>query len=107
MTAERGRLIQSDSGFIARQPCGEAVQFGPFAALDARVAEGLFREATAAVPTGTKVLLDAPASNRAAQRLYRRSGMMDAGSNLLMYAGKKPEYRPDLLYALATMGSCG
>ncbi len=107
VTTQRGALLQSESGFIVRQPCGEVVQFGPFAALDAGAAEELFREAAAAVPSGTKLLLDAPASNRAAQRIYRRCGMVEAGSYLLMYAGRKPEYRPDLLYALATMGSCG
>jgi hypothetical protein len=33
--------------------------------------------------------------------------MRVTGSTELMYAGVKPDYRPEMLYGLATMGSCG
>jgi hypothetical protein len=106
-TALRGTLIQNASGFIVRQPCGDAVQFGPFSASDGGSAELLFENASSSVTFGAKVLVDAPASNRSALRLYNHKKMRIAGRNLLMYAGIKPDYRPDLLYGLATMGSCG
>ena len=103
----RGKLLQNESGFIVRQPCGESVQFGPFASLDTRNAVRLFDEALGKVAAGTRIFLDVPRSNRGASRLLHRRGMRVCGSNELMYAGTQPDYRPGLLYGLATMGSCG
>jgi hypothetical protein len=106
-TVGRGELLLDESGFIAVQPSVDAFQFGPFAALDAGCAERMFDAAAKNVAFGTKILVDAPAANRSALRLYNRRRMRMAGSNELMFAGRKPEYRPELLYGLATMGSCG
>ncbi len=103
----RGRLLLEDSGFMVVQPCGAGVQLGPFAALDSSSAEHIFTAALDSVPQGTKVCIDAPASNRSAIRLFSRKGMQVSGSTELMYAGVRPAYRPELLYGLATMGSCG
>jgi Acetyltransferase (GNAT) domain len=106
-TVGRGKLLIEESGFLVIQPCGDAMQFGPFSALDNSTAEHLFDAALHTISLGTKVFLDAPASNRAALRLFNRRRMRITGTNELMYAGIKPEYRPELLYGLATMGSCG
>lgn len=107
VTAGRGRLLQDGSGFISLQPCGDSVQIGPFLAVDSGSATHLFESASGSVTVGTKVFVDAPISNRAALHLFNRKRMKIAGSNLLMYAGKKPHYRPELIYGLASMGSCG
>lgn len=107
VTAGRGVVQRNESGFLTQQPCGAAVQFGPFSATNDRSAERLFDDASVNIASGTKILLDAPESNRAAELLYTRKKMRIAGSNCLMYAGVKPEYRPELIYGLATMGSCG
>lgn len=106
-TAYRGQIIQNESGFIVRQPCGNAVQLGPFSSLHTHAAVRLFDEAVGAIAAGTKIFLDVPFSNRSAARLLNRRGMRVCGSNELMYAGERPDYRPELLYSLATMGSCG
>ncbi len=106
-TAHRGQLLQNESGFIVRQPCGNAVQFGPFSSSNTTGAVRLFDEAVGAVAVGTKIFLDAPLSNRAAVRILSRRGMHICGSNELMYVGTRPDYRADMLYGLATMGSCG
>lgn len=106
-TARRGMLFQDDSSLLIRQPCGDSVQFGPFSAEDAESAARLFNAASRTVSLGMKYLVDVPASNRSALRLFNRRKMRIAGSNLLMYAGKKPAYQPELIYGLATMGSCG
>ena len=106
-TMDRGRALFEESGCIVVQPCGEALQLGPFSALESAAAESLLEAALRTVPLGKKVVLDAPLSNRSALRLYNRKGMRIAGRNDLMYAGVKPDYRPELLYGLATMGSCG
>jgi ribosomal protein S18 acetylase RimI-like enzyme len=106
-TARRGKLVQNESGFLVLQPCGASVQFGPFSALDAATAECLFADAATTMASGTTVVLDAPASNRSALRLFNHKKMKIAGTTSLMYAGKNPEYRPELIYGLATTGSCG
>ena len=106
-TMDRGQVLREESGFIVVQFCGEALQFGPFSALDSGTAEVLFETALRTIPLGKKVFLDAPVSNRSALRLFNRKGMRIAGRNELMYAGVKPDYRPEMLYGLATMGSCG
>jgi ribosomal protein S18 acetylase RimI-like enzyme len=106
-TMDRGLVVREDSGFIVVQLCGEALQFGPFSALDSGTAEDLFETALRTIPLGKKVFLDAPVSNRSALKLLNLKGMRIAGRNELMYAGVKPNYRPEILYGLATMGSCG
>lgn len=106
-TAARGRVSGDQDGFIVRQPAGRSVQLGPFAARNGHAAAGHLRTALAGIPRGTQVYLDAPAANRAAGRLYCRQGMRIAGSSQLMYCGRRPDYRPELLYGLASMGSCG
>lgn len=106
-TAGRGRLLLDESGFAAIQPCGEALQFGPFAALDCGSAARLLDTALRSTPSGAKVYLDSPASNRAAMRMFNRRRMRMCGTTELMYAGRRPDYRPELIYGLATMGSCG
>lgn len=106
-TVGRGRLLLRDSGFLVIQPCGDTKQFGPFSALDSATAEHILNAALLTVPYTTRIYLDSPASNRTALRHFNRRRMRIAGSNELMYAGVKPEYRPELMYGLATMGSCG
>ncbi len=107
VTAGRGKLLQHESGFVVVQPCGEARQIGPFSAPDYSSADALLKAALSTIALGTKFCLDAPASNRLALKLFNRKRMRISGSNELMYAGVKPEYRPEYLYGLASMGSCG
>jgi len=106
-TIGRGRLLFEESGFAAIQPSGDAWQCGPFTALDSGSAERIFDTALRTIPIGSKIYLDSPASNRAALRIFSRRQMRFSGSSELMYAGIRPDYRPELLYGLATMGSCG
>jgi len=106
-TAGRGRLLRGESGFLVVQPCGARSQLGPFSALDSSTAAWLYDAALGSVPQGSRICTDAPLSNRSAVRLFSRRGMQVTGSTLLMYAGDRPDYRPGLLYGLATMGSCG
>ena len=106
-TIRRGILLNNRSGFLVMQPCGAATQLGPFSALEGKGAETLFDAALCTVPGGVTVYLDAPASNRSALRLFNRHRMRIAGTTELMYAGKRPDFHPEYLYGLATMGSCG
>ena len=105
--ADRGRLLRQDLGLVVVQSCGEDSQLGPFSAPGYGTAATLLKDALCTIPYGTKVCLDAPASNRSAAQLFSRNKMSITGSNELMYAGVKPAYQPQYIYALATMGSCG
>lgn len=106
-TVKRGGMLQYEDGFAVLQPCKDSVQCGPFTATNSGSAEQLFTEVINRVPHETKILVDTPASNRAALRLLTHGNMVIAGSSRLMCAGSRPKYRPELLYGLATMGSCG
>lgn len=106
-TIKRGKLLQQGSGFAVVQPCGEMLQIGPLSAPDYCTADSLLKAALNTAQLGTRVCLDAPASNRAGLKLFNQKNMQISGSNQLMYAGVKPDYRPEYLYGLATMGSCG
>jgi GNAT superfamily N-acetyltransferase len=105
--ALRGELLMTESGFLVVQPCGASTQVGPFSAREYDVAEQLFDSALLSVPQGTTLCLDSPDQNCSAPQLFSSRGFRITGSNELMYAGLKPEYRPELIYGLATMGSCG
>src|SRR6185369_6136440 len=106
-TVGRGRLLFDESGFAVIQSCGSARQIGPVSAVEVGRAEHIFETALRTVPIGTRIYLDAPASNRAALGLFNRKQLRIAGTNELMFAGTKPGYRPEYVYGLATMGSCG
>lgn len=106
-TAGRGVIFRHESAFAVLQPCGGSWQVGPFSAQNFSSADALLRGVLNSVPIGTKVCLDAPASNRSALSLFNRKNMHISGRNELMYAGVRPDYKPEYIYGLATMGSCG
>ena len=106
-TAGRGTVIWLKSGFAVIQPGRDAWQLGPFSAPGYSSADAVLKSALLAIPNGAPVCLDMPAANRSACLLYARNRMRICGSNELMYAGVAPQYRPELIYGLATMGSCG
>lgn len=106
-TVGRGILLQNTAGFVVVQPSGNNWQVGPFSATDHSTAGLLLEAALSVVPSGAKVCVDAPARNSEASHLFAHSGMQPSGINSLMYTGTAPAYRPELLYGLATMGSCG
>jgi hypothetical protein len=106
-TVSRGELLTGEAGFAVIQPCGAARQLGPFTALESGMAERLLDAALRKIQPGSRLYLDSPASNRAALRLFNRRKLKISGTTQLMYAGIRPDYRSELLYGLATMGSCG
>jgi ribosomal protein S18 acetylase RimI-like enzyme len=106
-TSRRGTVLAEDGAFAVIQPCGRAVQVGPFSALSPVRAAGLLDGALKGQPAGTAVYIDTPARNREAVTLLQERGFRNQGANLLMYAGVEPDYRPEYVYGLATMGSCG
>lgn len=106
-TSRRGTVLVEDSAFAVIQPCGDAAQLGPFSALSPDRAARLLDRALNSLPAGMTVYVDTPACNRGAVALLQERGFRDHGTNVLMYAGVTPDYRPEYIYGLATMGSCG
>jgi len=105
--AARGRVLASSGGFTVIQPCNGSAQIGPFAALDSACAEALLGDALASIPHDIEIYIDAPAGNTAATDLLGRNGFRKLGTSELMFAGTRPEYRPEYIYGLASMGSMG
>jgi hypothetical protein len=104
-TCERGRLYANSAGFLCCQPWESGTQIGPWGCVAEDEAGELFDRALAGA--GRRVFLDVPAGNNAAAQLLREKGFAVKGSNVLMFLGSKPLYRPDHVFALASMGSMG
>lgn len=105
--AQRGMVLTSPGGSLVLQPCAGSIQIGPWGGAPPDGAAELLQQARATVPAGTRIVLDAPVRNIAAARIFAAAGFTVCGRNSLMFAGITPAYRPELIYALASMGSMG
>lgn len=106
-TTSRGMVVAEESACAVIQPAGGAMQIGPCAALNHAAAGRVLSMTLAAVAAGTIVVCDAPFSNGGCTTLLQAREFVKQGETHLMYAGSKPDYRPDYLYGLATTGSSG
>lgn len=98
--------VAAHDGFMVRTPGDDGMHIGPWGAIS-RQAAAAHLEAAMTDGIGGEVFLDSPEKNRAAEGLLFSSGFRVTGSTLLMYRGREPEYRPDYIYSLASMGSYG
>lgn len=105
VTSSRGLVFCGDAAFLCTQHWGGGMQVGPWGALDEEQAGPLLDLALGV--TGESVFLDVPAGNVAAAALLARKGFSIRGNNTLMYLGAVPAYRPEIVFALASMGSMG
>lgn len=105
--AQRGTVLTSPGGGLVLQPCAGSIQIGPWGGTGEDEAAELLRRARATVPAGTRIVLDTPVRNVAAARILAAAGFTVRGRNSLMFTGIAPAYRPELVYALASMGSMG
>lgn len=103
----RGCLAAGAGAFLLAQQWPHGIQFGPWAGRDTTAAAGLFGRALAGIATETPVFLDVPERNEVASLLVRAAGFTLRGENALMYAGRRPDYRPESVYALASTGGMG
>jgi GNAT superfamily N-acetyltransferase len=101
-----GWLLGKD-GFLRCLPVGAGLQLGPWGALTGRCAAKLLEQTMKKVKGEGEIFLDAPQRNPAASRLLQSHGFTRSGGTLLMYRGRIPEYKPEYVYALASMGSYG
>ncbi len=103
----RGLAIAEPGASAILQPAGAAIQLGPWAAADCNRAGRLFALALTLASAGTKITCDTPLSNGTCQELLQKWGFSRRGETRLMCCGAEPAYRPEYLYALATLGSSG
>ena len=101
----RAQLYRSAAAFLCRQPSPDGMQVGPWSSLLDEQALQLFDDALAGA--GERVFLDVPVGNGSAAALLGDRGFTVKGSSTLMYLGKAPLYRPQHIFALASMGSMG
>ncbi len=106
LESRAGWLLRKD-GFLRCLPTGAGLQLGPWGALAGKGAAALLEITMNGVSGEGGIFLDVPQGNRSAGRLLRSHGFAESGSTLLMYRGRVPLYRPELVYALASMGSYG
>jgi hypothetical protein len=70
-------------------------------------AVALLENVVAPSSEGETLCLDVPSGNRGVSTFLVEDGFRVVGSTVLMYRGALPEYRPELIGALASMGSMG
>lgn len=102
-----GTCRSAVDGFIVTRPAPNGSQIGPWGTWTADTATRLLHASFIPAPSAPPVLLDVPAGNRYATSLLDRSGFSAVGETLLMCHGTLPQYRPETIYALASMGSMG
>lgn len=103
----RGAVFGSSDGFLVSQKCGDGVQLGPWGCRNGETAATLLDCARAKAGGEVEVFLDVPARNVAVASLLHDRDFGIKGSTTLMYLGRTPDYRPERIFALASMGSMG
>ncbi len=106
-TVARGSVSLLLDGFLVCQESENAVQIGPWGSYSSEAAANLLEKCFIPTENGTGIFLDVPSGNRHASQLLRRAGFTVRSSTTLLYRGKKPDYTPARIYALASMGSMG
>lgn len=102
----KGNFFTASDGFLCRHRYADGVQLGPWGCLTQETARRLLERALQ-LDAPLDTFLDMPGGNREGANLLDLSGFRVAGSTLLMYRGRRPAYRPELIYGLASMGSFG
>lgn len=96
-----------EEGFLISTAMGEGLHIGPWGAASARAATHLLAQLNGHGGREVQTFLDVPEGNSSAGNILGANGFSVKGSTLLMYRGRTPEYRPEYIYSLASMGSYG
>jgi len=106
-TVDRGSISLLPKGFMVHQGGENAVMIGPWGSRNPESAAKLLEQRMIPAEHGSQIFLDVPAKNRDASKLLHKTGFTVQSSTTLMYRGEKPDYAPEYIYALASMGSMG
>lgn len=101
-----GSLVTGNDAFLMTRTVGAVRQIGPLAGLADDVV-ALLKRVVTMPSSGDRLCLDVPAGNRIVSEHLREAGFQVVGSTVLMYQGVLPAYQPELIGALASMGSMG
>lgn len=107
LLAGRGELFCSGKAFLVRYRYGDGMVLGPWGGSAPEDAASLLENALLTPDGGEDLYIDVPDGNPHAASLLESAGFKRKGSTLLMFRGETPEYRPGLIYGLASMGSMG
>ncbi len=102
-----GTLHAGSGGCLVIRPQGRHSQIGPWVGESASALVELFEETVRPADPGRLFLLDVPEGNGAVTCCLEQNGFVTTGTTVLMYRGKTPGYRPDLIGALGSFGSMG
>jgi GNAT superfamily N-acetyltransferase len=103
----RGKVFGVPSGFLVMQGDGALVQGGPWGCTNVDKAAKLLDAALAANAGSYEIAFDVPGENLVATELLAFRGFSIVGRTSLMFCGAIPAYRPELVFALGSMGSMG
>jgi len=104
---EKSVTRSTAGGFIFLQPMANGIQLGPWGSISTLAATALIDRILASTSPAVPAFLDVPALNEHAALLLYQRGFTVRSSTLLMIRGEKPRYKPQHIYALASMGSMG
>ncbi len=101
-------VLLHENAFLVIQQRGSGSQLGPWSSHTPAAAEFLLAKAFEnGTASADPLMLDCPGSNYPASRMLSAAGFSPMQSTVLMYRGKKPDYQPAAIFALASMGSMG
>jgi len=100
-------FLSVEDAFLLQTATAAGLHIGPWGATSEPAAAFVLETALSGEGKVTEMFLDSPEKNHAAGELLAAKGFSVCGTVLLMYKGKEPEYRPEYIYSLASMGSYG
>lgn len=90
-------------GWGMARPCREGFKIAPLVADSPEIAQALIQALCAALPPGTRVMIDVPHANVAALALVRSLGMVPRFETMRMYSGRAPAVQSARLFALTSL----
>lgn len=103
----QGRLLSSSGCAMVIQKLDSGALIGPWGADSPKTAEFCIQTALYSGVASGSTFADVPGSNSPAGCLLETFGFDICGETVLMYCGDTPEYRPEVIFALASAGSIG
>ena len=104
---ESDSFFMTEEAFLVKTAMVGGLHIGPWGAASPMAAAAFLETALSGAGTPVEFFLDSPEKNRAAGEILAASGFTVCGSTLLMFKGRVPNYRPEYVYSLASMGSYG
>jgi len=100
-------FLTVEDAFLLQTAVESGLHIGPWGAVSAQAAASVLDLAVSGKGDVVAMFLDSPEKNHAAGKMLSAKGFTVCGTVLLMFKGKEPEYQPEYIYSLASMGSYG